>query len=104
MLFPLSIKCKFSDFYKTENDKGESGPLISAQQKILASEVRFQNSVDLVQNPWVVVSLSKRHVYVTNTTLVPDLIFIPNAFFQFCQWMSVCLFFFDSIERKGIFE
>ena len=51
MLFPLSIKCKFSDFYKTENDKGESGPLISAQQKILASEVRFQNSVDLVQNP-----------------------------------------------------
>ena len=51
MLFPLSIKCKFSDFYKTENDKGESSPLISAQQKILASEVRFQNSVDLVQNP-----------------------------------------------------
>lgn len=51
MLFPLSIKCKFSDFYKRENDKGESGPLISTQQKILASEVRFQNSVDLVQNP-----------------------------------------------------
>ena len=51
MFFPLSMKCKFSDFYKRENDKGNVVLLLTHSKKILASEVRFQNSVALVQNP-----------------------------------------------------